>query len=88
MLSHFEEALETWDDILSMDLENLMHVKEKVKKLQQFIKDYNGGEFCVQEVDDVFVIPMYIENYWEHVLEVTMKAIEYQERLETAYCLV
>ena len=52
------------------------------------MKDYNGGEFCVQEVDDVFVIPMYIENYWEHVLEVIMKAIEYQERLETAYCLV
>jgi hypothetical protein len=53
-----------------------------------FIKDYNDGNFYVQQVDDIAVIPMNIENLWVDVLHVVEGAINYQECLETAYCLM
>ena len=80
--------METWDDILCTDFANLNHVHEKIKTLQMFIKDYNDGNFYVQQVDDIAVIPMNIENLWVDVLHVVEGAINYQECLETAYCLM
>ena len=70
------------------DLATLNCVYEKVKTLQMFIKDYSNGNFSVQQVDDVSVIPMNIENLWVDVLNVVEGCIKYQECLETAYCLM
>lgn len=65
-----------------------VHIQEEIKTLQKFIKEFNDDDFCVQQVDDIAVIPMNIQNLWVDVLHVVEEAINYQECLETAYCLM
>ena len=86
LLKHFEEALESWDRLLMMNIFELNSMSEKLKTLQRFIKDYNDGVFWAQQPDDIFVIPSNIENLWQDLLQVVEESIHYQECLETAYC--
>jgi hypothetical protein len=39
------------------------------------MKDYNDGIFWVQRPDNIFVIPLNIENLWQEVFEVVEESI-------------
>ena len=74
----FEEALNNWDNLLFINIFELTSVSEKLKTIQTFFKDYNDGEFWVQQPDDIFVIPPNIEKLWQDLLQVVEESIRYQ----------
>ena len=58
-----------------MNMSELMSISEKIKTVQRFMKDYNDGIFWVQRPDNIFVIPLNIENLWQEVFEVVEESI-------------